>query len=213
MKTRYSIRLIRLMIGLFLFALGIACTVIPALGLAPWDSFHMGLTYLTGISFGQASIAVGIGILIVVGLLGEPLGIGTILNVWFIGFVLDIIMRQELFPYHPHILYRVFMFFMGMVIIAVASWLYIGAGLGAGPRDGLMLTLMRRTKWPVSVTRIVIEGSAALTGFLLGGQLGVGTVLIFLFLGPIVGIWFRMVGFEPNGIDHKTFRFRRKQPN
>lgn len=210
-KQSFPIALVRLLVGLALFAAGIACTVTPALGLAPWDSFHMGLTAVTGLSFGQASIAVGIVLLIIVGFMGEPLGIGTILNVWLIGFLLDIIMNAELFPFHPNPVYRVFLFFTGMVMIAVASWLYIGAGLGAGPRDGLMLTVMRLTGLPVSVTRVLIEGTAALAGFLLGGPIGIGTALIFLLLGPILGVWFRWVDFDPNRIDHKTFWLRKKK--
>lgn len=201
----------RLVVGLFLFSVGITCTVVPALGLAPWDSFHMGLSGRIGITIGQASIAVGVVLLIIVAFFREPLGIGTILNVWLIGFLMDVFLQNELFPYHPSLLYRFFLFFMGMVIIAVASWLYIGAGYGAGPRDGLMLTVMRRTGWPVSVTRILIEGSAALFGFLLGGSLGIGTILIFLLLGPILEIWFRMVDFDANAIDHKTFQFKPKK--
>lgn len=213
MKAGFPRDLVRLLVGLCLFAIGIACTVVPALGLAPWDSFHMGLTMLTGISFGQASIAVGLVLLVIVSLMGEPLGVGTVLNVWLIGSLLDIILRNELFPYTPSLLYRIFLFFFGMVTIAVASWLYIGAGLGAGPRDGLMLTVMRRTKLKVSITRILIEGSAALAGFLLGGSLGLGTILIFVFLGPIIGIWFRLVRFEPNAITHRTFQVRPRKSN
>lgn len=204
--------LVRLILGLFLFAVGIACTVVPALGLAPWDSFHMGLHFHTGLTFGQASILVGAILLVIVSLFGEPLGFGTVLNVFFIGYVLDIIMRNELFPFDSNWIYRLFLFFMGMVIIAVGSWLYIGAGMGAGPRDGLMLTVMRKTGLRVAVTRILIEGTAAFGGFLLGAPLGLGTILIFLFIGPIVGIWFRMVHFDPNHITHKTFKLPKRKP-
>lgn len=203
---------IKLILGLYLTTVGIACTVVPALGLAPWDSFHMGLSFLTGLTFGQASILGGFALLVLVALLGEPLGFGTAFSVFFIGYVLDLIMLNDLFPYHPNLIYRLFLFFMGMLLFAVGSWLYIDAGMGAGPRDGLMLNIIRRTGLRVAAARILIEGAVALGGFLLGAPLGLGTILIVVFMGPIVGIWFWMVQFDPTRIRQRTLRFLNAEP-
>lgn len=200
--------LLRLLAGLTIFSFGIVATIIPALGNAPWDTFHQGLTQILGITFGQASILVGIIIVVITFFMEEPLGIGTVLNVVVIGLIVDVILQNHWIPYYPNLVYRVVLLFAGMLIIGIASWLYIGAGFGAGPRDGLMLTLMRKTGLSVSVSRIIVEVSAALIGFLLGGPLGIGTVLIFIFLGPIIGLWFRLVHFDTNSVEHKTFTIR-----
>ncbi len=198
----------RLGVGLVFYSIGIVSTVVANLGLAPWDSFHQGLANVFGITFGQASIAVGLLLLLITFLLEEPLGVGTALNVVVIGIFIDIIMKNQLIPYHPSYVYRIGLMFFGMWVISVATWLYIGAGLGAGPRDGLMLTIMRKTKLSVASSRILIEGSVALMGFLLGGGLGLGTVLIFLFMGPILAWWFRVVRFNAQTVEHRTVYFK-----
>lgn len=199
---------IRLLVGLALYAVGIVLTILPALGLAPWDSLHQGLSLHFPMTFGIAGIIIGLIILVVIFFLNEPIGLGTICNIVLIGLMIDGLMQHDIFPIPEELWVRVLMFFLGIVIICIASWLYIGAGMGAGPRDGLMLTIMRYTHLPVSTSRIIIEGSVALCGFLLGGQIGFGTIAIFLLVGPILQIWFRLVDFNPIAVKHNTITFR-----
>lgn len=198
---------IRLIIGMGLYSIGIVMTIIPALGLAPWDAFHQGLSHQLPITLGQASITVGLVIICFTFFLNEPLGIGTLLNVILIGLGIDLLFKYHVFGYQGDWVYRILMFFTGMCVICLATWLYIGAGMGAGPRDGLMLTIMRTTKLPVSIARILVEGTATFLGFLLGGQIGLGTIAIFIIVGPMLQFWFSLVDFDPLKVSHRTIEF------
>lgn len=196
---------VRLFLGIILYSFGIVMTIVPALGLSPWDSFHQGFSTVFGVTFGQASILIGLIVLVITFFMGEPIGFGTLVNVVGIGWGIDLLFRTEAIPPMPNFFLRVAMLMFGLIIICVATWLYIGAGMGAGPRDGLMLTLVRITPLRLSVIRTLIEVSVAVLGFLMGGQLGLGTVLIFSTIGFLMDWWFQLVGFDPNDVAHRTF--------
>lgn len=196
-------RLIRLFIGLFLYAVGIVLTINSNLGLSPWDVFHQGITYFIGITMGQASIAVGIIIVIINAILGERLGLGTLLNMLFIGLFMDLIMINHLIPILNSFVSGVVMMFLGMFIIGLASYFYIGAGLGSGPRDGLMIALTKRTNRSVSFIRNSIEISALFAGYLLGGFVGLGTLIMSFTLGYIIQFVFKLFRFDVNSIRHR----------
>ena len=174
--------------GLFLFACGIVCFLQSRLGLPPWDVLHQGIANHTPLSFGLANVVVGIVVLCVAWALGSKPGIGTIANAALVGgFVI------VLEPLHVvHLLGdtplpgRVAVLAAGLVLFGVGSALYIGAGVGAGPRDSLMLVGSKRTGHRVGAVRAIIEASVLLIGFVLGGKVGVGTVLFALLIGPSV---------------------------
>lgn len=196
-------RVVRLFIGLFLYAVGIVLTINVNLGLSPWDVFHQGISQLTGITMGQASIAVGIFLVILDAVLGERLGWGTLCNMLFIGLFMDFLMLNHLIPIYEGVIASVSMMLLGMVIIGVASYFYIGAALGSGPRDGLMIALTKKTHKSVRFIRNSIELSALIVGYLLGGFVGIGTLIMALALGYIIQFTFKVLKFDVNSIKHR----------
>jgi len=196
-------RLLRLFTGLFLYAVGIVLTINANLGLAPWDVFHQGLAFRTGITMGQASIVMGSILVILDAALGERLGWGTLGNMIFIGLFMDLIMLNELIPVAEGIVSGLAMILLGMIVIGIASYFYIGAGLGSGPRDGLMVALTKKTHKSVRFIRNSIELSALIVGYLLGGSVGLGTLIIALATGYIIQFTFKVFKFDVSSNKHR----------
>lgn len=185
MTVSTKARLPRLLLGLLLCGLGIAGMVRSNLGLGPWDVLHQGLSRLTGIPIGTVGIIVGF---VVLGLwipLRERPGLGTLLNVIVIGVVIDLTLLW--LPEPQTLLVRAAFLASGPLLFGVGSGFYIGAGLGAGPRDGVMTGLARRGL-PVGAVRAAIEVTVLVLGWLLGGTVGVGTVLFAVTIGPLVHV-------------------------
>lgn len=200
----FIFRLLRLISGLFLYSLGIVTTMNAHIGYAPWDAFHVGIARTAGISIGIASIVVGIVIGVIALLLGEKLGLGTLLNMVLIGVFLDILFKIRLIPVADNPLLGILMMLLGLYIIAFASYFYISSAFGAGPRDSLMIALTRKTKLPVGLCRGTIELLAALVGWSLGGKLGIGTVLSAFSIGFCVQTTFKLLKFDATQVKHET---------
>lgn len=198
-------RLIRLIFGLFLYALGIDFTINAAIGYEPWDVLHSGIAQHIGWTIGSASIGIGFLAGIAALLLGEKIGLGTFLNMFLIGLFMDLILRLNILPLSTGIFSGLFMLTLGLFIIALASYFYIGSGFGAGPRDSLMVAIRRRLGIPIGAARILIEASATLIGWALGGQFGFGTLLSAVMIGFCIEIVFRLLHFDPTVIEHDTF--------
>jgi uncharacterized membrane protein YczE len=187
-------RLARLLAGLFLYGFTMAMMVESTLGLDPWDVFHQGLAQHLPLSFGQVVIVVGAVVLLLWIPLRQLPGIGTVLNVIVIGLAADFGIALI---HRPHDLWlRVLLLIGGIVGNAMAGALYIGAQLGPGPRDGLWLGLVRRTGRSVRLWRTTIEVTVLAVGFLLGGTVGLGTVLYAVLIGPLVQIFLPLATVE-----------------
>ncbi len=176
-------RLPRLLLGLVFFGMGIGLMVRADLGLAPWDVLHQGVSERTGISIGVVTILTGIVVLLLWIPIRERPGLGTVLNVLVIGVVVDLTLAVVDAP--EAMWQRVGLLVVGVYVFGPGSGWYIGAGLGPGPRDGLMTGIARRGH-SLRVVRTGIELSALVLGFLLGGSVGVGTVVFALTVGPNV---------------------------
>jgi uncharacterized membrane protein YczE len=184
-----------LLFGLVLFGFGLALMVIADLGLAPWDVLHQGISDRTGIPIGTVVIIVGVLLLVVWIPLKEKIGIGTIANAIVIGIVLDLSLlvlpeRLTAWPQQWAAL------LVGVVLVGIGSGYYIGAGLGPGPRDGLM-TGLARMGYPIFAVRAVIEIGALVFGWILGGTVGVGTVIFALAMGPLVHFFMEKLSLHP----------------
>lgn len=201
---QFYLRLLRLLLGLFLYSLGIVVTIRANIGYAPWDVFHVGLAKTIGINIGTASIIVGVIIVIATLLLGEKLGLGTILNMVLIGIFLDMLLGFNIIPVPGNFVLGIIMNVAGLFIIALASYFYIGSAFGAGPRDSLMVALRRITKLPVGFCRGTIELLAVFFGWRLGGMIGIGTIISALAIGFCVQITFRLLKFEATEVKHET---------
>lgn len=193
----------RLIFGLFLYALGLVFSVQANLGVTPWNTFHMGVALQTGISLGNAISITGLVIIVFNIFAKVKVGVGTILNMWLIGVFVDLQMSSGLIPQATGLFSGLVYVFLAMFTIALASWLYIGAGLGAGPRDGLMVSVMKWTGKPVGIVRASIEITVLIIGLLLGGKLGIGTPIIAALLGPICQWTFKVLKFDVKGVEHK----------
>jgi uncharacterized membrane protein YczE len=176
-------RLVQLIAGLVLFGVSLALLVRSELGLDPWDVFHQGLSVATGLSIGVCTIVAGVVVLLLWVPLRQRPGIGTVANVVLVGLSLDAVLL--LIPSTGDLALRWTYLAVGIVLNGVATGAYIGAGLGPGPRDGLMVGLARGGRSIRSV-RTAIEVSVLFVGWLLGGTVGIGTVLYALTIGPIV---------------------------
>lgn len=177
-------RLTRLFIGLTMFGFGVALMVRSELGLSPWEVLHQGISFKTGILLGTVGILVGFVVLLGWIPLRERLGIGTVANVVVIGVVIDLSLWRlpEDISGLPA---RWALLVVGVLLIGVATSLYIGAGMGPGPRDGLMTGIAKRGR-PIGLVRTGIELTVLGVGWLLGGTVGIGTVLFAFGVGPIV---------------------------
>jgi len=201
---QFYLRLFTLVLGLALYALGIVVTIQAHIGYEPWDVFHVGLARTTGLSIGTISIIVGVAIVIIIALLGERLGLGTLLNMILIGLFIDLFMALGVIPQAKRLLTGIPMLLAGLLIIALASYFYIKSAFGAGPRDNLMVVLARRTKLPIGVCRGVVELLVTLVGWMLGGMVGIGTVISVVAIGFFIQLVFRLFKFDVMAVRHET---------
>ena len=191
--------LVRLIIGLYLFGLGIAFQIRATLGLAPWDVFGQGLANVTGLSFGLATVLASALILLLWIPLKQKPGLGTIFNALLIGPFIDLSLRFVPSAADWGIVGQIGWYVLGMAIIALGTGVYIGARLGPGPRDGLMTGSVKKFGKPVWIVRTVLEGGATLIGLAFGGPVGLGTVLFVVGIGPMVQVSMRAFGLVDKG--------------
>jgi uncharacterized protein len=191
----YLARLIVLIFGLFLYALGIVLTYRSGIGLDPWDVLHQGISRHTPLSFGTANIVVGATLIVLSLLLKVYPGVGTLLNMLLIGIFVDLLLRFNLVPDlgNAPLIMRFVIDIIGVAVIGLGTAFYIAPHMGAGPRDGLMLRLQTLTRMRISLVRAIIELSVLLLGFLLGGTVGIGTLIFALGIGPSVEMSFHLL--------------------
>jgi uncharacterized membrane protein YczE len=193
MRTRFDLRaaaprLPKLLLGLVTFGAGIALMVEAGLGLGPWEALNQGIARQLGLEIGTVSILLGIPILALWWPLGERPGIGTVCNVVLIGTSTNVALA--VLPTLPEsaLAVRLATMLGGVVVIAIGSGLYLSTDLGPGPRDGLMTGIHHRFGWSIRRARTAVELSVLLLGWLLGGTVGLGTIVFALGIGPLVQI-------------------------
>jgi uncharacterized membrane protein YczE len=184
---RLTRRLVQLFVGLAFYGASLAMMVRGHIGLAPWDVLHSGLIRYLPISFGQAVVLMSFVVLLLWIPLRERPGLGTIANAVVVGFAADATLA--LLDRPGGIVLRVALMIGGILLCGLASALYIGAQFGRGPRDGLMTGLARRTGRSLRLVRTGLEVTVVVLGLLLGGVIGVGTVLYALLIGPLTQLW------------------------
>ena len=182
-RDRLGRRLVRCLVGLALFAVGISLQMNANIGAPPWDVFHQGVAKQTEISIGKIIVMTGFALLTLWIPLKQKPGLGTILNALEIGLVADVAL--EIIPEPNNILIRIIMVVVGIVTVAIGTGLYIGSALGPGPRDGLMTGLAKRGI-PIRVGRTAIEITVLIVGMILGGQVGIATFAFAFGVGPLV---------------------------
>lgn len=179
-------RIAQLLVGLFLYGIAIAMMVRAGIGVAPWDVLTQGLVKQTGLTFGVITIIVGAIVLLLWIPIRQKPGVGTVLNILLIGPAADV--GLAFIPQQHSPVLQALMFAGGLALLAVATGLYVGARLGPGPRDGLMTGIHARWGWKIWIVRTGIEVTVLTVGWLLGGQVGIGTLAFALLIGPMVGV-------------------------
>lgn len=194
----FARRFLQLLLGLFLYGIGISLMVRAGIGIAPWDVLTQGVSKQTGLPFGLLTNLIGLVVLLFWIPIRQMPGLGTVLNVVLIGP--SAAFGLWLFPHFHGLWQQIPAFIAGLMVLAVATGMYIGASFGPGPRDGLMTGLHRRTGWPIAVVRTGIEASVLLAGWLMGGNAGWGTLAFAVAIGPMCAVtlrWFAAVPRAP----------------
>lgn len=200
----YLFVVFKLMLGFFLAALGIVFMINANLGLSPWDVLHQGITNVIPITIGQANIVVGIIVVISSMFLGVKIGIGTILNTILVGVFIDLITITKVIPMVHNLFIGILMLVVGMIFLGLGTCIYLSCELGCGPRDGLMTALTRITKKPVKLVRTTIEICALVCGWLLGGYVGIGTIITAIVLGYIIQLWCKILKLDIAILNHRS---------
>jgi uncharacterized membrane protein YczE len=188
-----------LVFGLAVFAFGIVLILESKLGLSPWDVLNQGISRHSPLSFGMANVACALAVLMLAWALGGPPGWSTVANAVFVGTFIDGLIAVDAIAglSHEPLGTRIALLIAGIALIGPATALYIGADMGAGPRDTLMLVGARRTGRRVGLVRAVIELAALSAGIALGGTFGIGTIAFALGVGPVVEASFALLARSP----------------
>ena len=202
----FALRILRLIWGLFLYAAGIVLTINANIGVSPWDVFHQGLARLLGSTLGIAAIITSVSIVVISSVMKEHIGLGTLSNMILIGVFIDVLMLGGIIPEAQTFASGLAMLITGLFVVGIASYFYMGAGFGAGPRDSLMVVMTRRTGRPAGFCRAIIEGIALICGWLLGGYAGIGTVISAFGIGFAVQIVFTLLKFDVRAIRQETLK-------
>lgn len=185
----------RLVLGLYLFGLGLAMMIHSGLGVAPWDVLGQGLQNQTGWSFGVTTTIISGAVLLLWIPIRQRPGLGTIVNAVSIGPFADL--SKPLMPETVGFLANLGLMLLGLLVVALGSGLYLSAGLGGGPRDGLMVGLTRVTGIPFWIIRTSCESLVLVSGWLLGGTVGLGTAVFAVGIGYLSQISMKIFGFDP----------------
>lgn len=194
----------RLLLGFIVYGLAIVLMIHANIGLSPWDVLHQGISLKTGLTMGQISIGVGVIIIVIDALMGEGIGFATLGNVFLIGTFLDIFENLNIIPYANNLFTGIIMMLMGIFLAAIATVLYLKPALGSGPRDGLMLAINKRSSKSVGTVRTMIEITVLTIGWLLGGSVGIGTIISGFGIGYAIQIAFKVSNIDSKSLTHKS---------
>ena len=200
------LRVMRVMLGLLLYALSIVLSINSNLGMAPWELFHSGIAQSSGFSMGQVTIFFSFVIVAIdFLLLQQKIGLGTLMNMVGVGTMVDVINNMGIIPVQSGIMspYSYIQHFLCMVCVSFAIYFYIGAGYGAGPRDGLFIGISKKFNISTKMAKSVTEVFAFAIGALLGAHFGIGTAIFAFLSGPILQQINKQIKFDLNSVKHE----------
>ena len=204
MWGNYARRLGWLVLGMAVSAVGIVMMLQANVGLEPWSVLQQGMAQSTGMTYGMASVLVGGAAIAVAALCGERFGVGTIVNIILCAAIIDFLLARGWIPKMEGLGSGLLMLAGGLELLALGTWMYMRAALGTGPRDALMVALARKTGRSVGLCRAAVEVVVILVGWLLGGQVGVGTVVSAVGLGSLFNLNFHLLGFRAAEVHQET---------
>lgn len=204
-------KLLRASFGLVGYTVGLFLTIKANIGVGPWDVFALGLVKQLNITLGQATISISIVVVVIDLLIKERIGWGTLLDAILVGSVLDLIEQLLKIPEFDNIVISLIMMTIGLFIMAFFQFFYMSAGLCCGPRDTLLVGIGRLLpKLPIGAVLFGIEGIVLVIGWILGGQVGIGTVYCVVCTGGILQLVFNLIKFEPRDVIHQGLSLGRK---
>ena len=190
--------------GLFGFGVGVYLTIQANIGVAPWDTFYLGVNKVTGIQYGTISVAVSFIVIAIDLLLKERIGIGMLLDAVVVGKTVDLMNWLDLVPAQQNLFAGILVMLAGLVIMGFSQYLYMTAGLCCGPRDSLLVALGKRLpKVPIGIVSTGILVTVFILGWLLDGPIGVGTIIAVVLQGNIMQLAFNIMKFEPKDVVHQ----------
>ncbi len=205
--TRKTIFLewLRIVLGLLVFAFGVHLTIFANIGLAPWDCLGMGVSYHTPLNYGLSMTVMAVVILLIDLSLHERIGYGTIIDALLTGNFVQMYNDLNPLPLNGNLWLGIVLMLAGFVFMALGMWIYMKAAHGCGPRDALLVGLGKRMpKLPIGVVEILLWGAVTLVGWLLGGPVGVGTLLATFGAGAVMQLVYNVIHFEPRDIVHRS---------
>lgn len=204
-RTQMIKEILKSALGLFIFSIGVYLTIQANIGLAPWDCLSMGVSYRVGMSYGIVHTIISIIIVLIDVLLKEKIGYGTILDALLVGNYVDLIDHFITLPKIDSLPLSIAMVIVGLLIMGYGQVFYMDAAQGCGPRDSLLVALGKRfPRTPIGVVQTGMVGVALLIGWLLGGPVGIGTVISVFGLGSALQLVCRLLRFEPRDVVHKN---------
>ena len=190
--------------GLFCCGIGIYLTLQANIGVSPWDVFHQGIAGRTGMLYGNVSVLTALIIVVIDIFMKEPIGIGMFLDAFIVGKAVDFCAWLGFLPVQTSLPAGIFWMLLGLTITACGMRIYMGCGLGCGPRDTLLVALCKRTGLPIGAVTMLIYAVVTAVGWLLGGQIGLGTILGVAYTGPMLQLICRLTGFDAAKVTHQN---------
>lgn len=212
---REMLRYLKLMLGLLLCALGVVTILNSNLGLSPWDVLNQGLNKTIGITLGEANLLVGAFVVLFSIFLKQPIGSGTVINFLLVGVFIDMYIYLDIIPKGDILFKKILILIVGILIFSYGCYMYISTGLGCGPRDGLMVILTKKSTHPLWKIKTCIEIVVLGLGYILGGTIGIGTVISSLCVGPLIQYFFKLNSQDIKKLEHRSliseFKFLKRK--
>jgi len=199
--------LLRTLFGLIIYSFGVYLTISANIGLAPWDCFCMGIAQHTPLNYGSTMVLVSVTAILIQILFRERIGIATILDALITGRLTQFFIDISPYPENHSLWLGIVLLLLGFLIIDLGIYVYMSAELGSGPKDGLMIVIGKKLpKIPIGVIGIMLWSAVTLIGWMLGGSVGIGTLLSIFGAGFVIHIFYDAIGFEPRKLKHKSLK-------
>ncbi len=203
-KKKIMLQWLQIAGGLLVFAFGVHLTIFANIGLAPWDCLGMGISYHTPLNYGLSMTSVAVTVIIIDLLMHERIGFGTIIDALLTGNFVQMYNDLEPFPLNQNVWAGIAIMLTGFVFMALGMYIYMKAAQGCGPRDALLVGLGKRMpKVPIGIVEIILWSVVTLAGWLLGGPVGIGTLISTFGAGLVMQLVYNLLHFEPRDIVHK----------
>ena len=215
-RIRVLRSILQTLCGLLIYSFGVYLTIAANIGLAPWDCFCMGISQHTPLNYGSAMVLVSVTAILIQLLFREHIGFATILDALITGRLTQLFIDISPYPENHSMLLGIVLLLFGFLIIDLGIYVYMSAELGSGPKDGLMIVIGKKLpKIPIGIIGILLWSAVTLIGWLLGGAVGIGTLLSIFGAGFIMHIFYDVIGFEPRKLKHKSLKefYRLYMPN